>query len=134
MDHDGIFELKVLFLKHLKRLDGAVVVMRGPDSALVVGGLHGSSLVRSMTIFVFVRLGVASNSRIQMLVVGILMGCSRRMGEACDVALRVGTAADPWVLHATVGVVGMQAVRIALVRRASLHFKQRIHLLLTLNN
>ena len=29
------------------------------------------------------------------------------------------------------GVVRMEAVRIALVRRASLHFKQRIHLLLT---
>ena len=69
-----------------------------------------------------------------MLVVGVLVGGSRRVGEASDVALRIGAAADPWVLHAAMGVVGMEAVRVALVRRASLHFKQRIHLLLTLNN
>ena len=80
-----------------------------------------------MAILVLVRLGVASDCGIQMLVVCVLVRGCRGMREASDVTLWVRAIPDSWTLHTTMCIVRMEAVRIALVRRASLHFKQRIH-------
>ena len=80
-----------------------------------------------MTILVLVRLGVTPDCGIQMLVVCVLVRGCRGMREASDVTLWVRAIPDSWTLHTTMRVVRMEAVRIALVRRASLHFKQRIH-------
>lgn len=53
------------------------------------------------------------------------------MRETSDVCLGVRTVPEAWALHGTVRIMWMKVVWIALVLRATRHFKQRIHLLLT---
>ena len=133
VDHDGVFELEVLPFKHLESLDSAIVVMTCPSHSLVVGGLN-CSCGRTMStgsVLVFIWLRMTSDSWIQMLVCRILMGGCRWMRKTGNICLGIGAVSDAWSLHCTVCIMWMKVVWIALIRRATRHFKQRIHLLLT---